>query len=106
MERRSVMGWARRGASAALAVLVSALWLAGPGAAQTAEESLRALGKDVEALKAGQAQVQKDLAEIKELLRARGAGAPAPDIVLTLDGRPVKGDRGAKVVVFDFTDYQ
>ena len=42
------------------------------------------------------------------MLKARAAGPPpAPsDIVLTLDGRPVKGDRTAKVVLFDFTDYQ
>jgi len=99
-----------RARRAATFALCSVLLLAAPAAAQTAEESLQALRKDVEALKAGQTQVQKDLAEIKDLLRARAAGAPAPapppDIALSIAGRPVKGDRTAKVVLFDFTDYQ
>jgi hypothetical protein len=46
---------------------------------QTAEESLRALRKDIET--EGRPTQVQDLAEIKELL-TRGAGAPAqPDIV-------------------------
>ena len=108
MGHRSFIASAQRLAVAAAVVLTPVLLLAAPGAAQAAEESLRALRGDIEALKAGQMQLQKDLIEIKELLKTRGAGTPpAPgSIVLTLDGDPVKGDRTAAVVLFDFTDYQ
>ena len=103
----SLLARVRRLAAAAALVLTPVL-LPAPGSAQTTDDSLRSLRTDVEALKAGQVQIQKDLAEIKELLKARGAGPPPAlaNIALTLDGDPVKGDRAAKVVLFDFTDYQ
>ena len=86
-------------------------------AAQTPEE-LRALGKDVEALKAGQAAIQKELAEIKGLLQGaiqpQAAAAPAgptsaieqTNISLNLAGAPVLGEANAKVTLLEFTDYQ
>ena len=50
------------------------------GSAQTADEQMK---KDIEALKAGQQAIQKDLAEIKRLLqsrpRGRGCAAQGPD---------------------------
>jgi len=94
------------------------LALAPPGAAQSGDE-LRALGKEVEALKAGQAAMQKDLQEIKSLLRTPPAAAPAAppaaraptppetvDLTLSVEGAPVKGEKGAKVTIVEFTDYQ
>ena len=75
-------------------------------------DDLEALKKDFETLKEGQAAIQKDLQEIRGLLRARptaAAPAPAPvpqEVVLSLDGAPVKGDKNAKVTLVDFTDYQ
>ena len=78
-----------------------------PGIAQTSDE-LKALRKEVETLKDGQAAIQRDLQEIKRLLQARPAAAAAPpqEVVLNLDGAPVKGVRSAKVTVVEFTDYQ
>jgi hypothetical protein len=75
-----------------------------PASAQSTDDTLRALQRDVEALR-------KDVQEIKELLRARGAAAPAPaepwkDLVLSLEGRVVQGAPAARVVLVDFTDYQ
>ena len=94
---------------------VVGLFLAQTGAAQSAGE-LRALSKEVEALKAGQAAMQKDLQEIKSLLQgAQAAPAPAPtagrgaeptDVVVSIAGAPVKGESGAKVTLIEFTDYQ
>jgi protein-disulfide isomerase len=94
------------------------LFLSQTGAAQSADE-LRALGKDVEALKAGQAALQKDLQEIKSLLQqgaqaqaqapqpaARAPGAETIDFTLGVAGAPVKGENGAKVTMVEFTDYQ
>jgi len=79
---------------------------------------VQALGKEIEALKAGQMAIQKDLQEIKSLLqRAPQAAVPAAparaaapveptDVVVSIDGAPFKGDKGAKVTVVEFTDYQ
>ena len=80
-----------------------------PGLAQPSED-MKALRKDVDALKEGQKAIQSDLQEIKTLLRARpAAAAPAAaplEAVLSLDGAPVKGEKSAKVALVDFTDYQ
>ena len=104
----------KRGAGVVAAML--GLVLAQTAAAQSGDE-LRALGKEVEALKSGQTAIQKDLQEIKSLLqRAPPAAAPAParpaagaepsDVVVSIDGAPFKGDKDAKVTVVEFTDYQ
>ena len=93
-----------------LAVLTAATIMLGtqPGFSQPAEE-LKGLRKEVEALKEGQTAIQKDLQEIKSLLRARPAAAAAAaplEAVLSLDGAPVKGEKSAKVALVEFTDYQ
>ena len=100
-----------------LSTAVLGLLLAQTAAAQSGDD-VRALGKEVEALKAGQAALQKDLQEIKSLLQAQAQAqaAPAParapatpevvDVVLSVDGAPIKGERTAKVTVVEFTDYQ
>ena len=77
--------------------------------AQTSDE-IQALRKSIDALKESQQRIEKELAEIKTLLRARPAAA-APDddpknVVLSIDGEPFKGERTAKLVLVDFTDYQ
>ena len=92
-------------------VAMVALGLASPGAAQTVDERLRTLGKEIETLKEGQTRMQRDLQEIKTLLRSREAAAPqAPpepqNVVLDLRKDQIKGDPGARLVLVDFTDYQ
>jgi len=98
-----------KGALLAALIVVTMMLGPPPGFAQTADE-LKALRKDVEALKEGQTAIQKQLQDIKGLLQARptaGAPAAAPqEAVLNLDGAPVKGDKNAKVTLVDFTDYQ
>ncbi len=93
---------------AALAAATMMLW-AQPGFTQPADE-LKALRKDVETLKEGQRAIQKQLQEIKSLLQAKPTAAapgPAPqEVVLSLDGAPVKGEKTAKVAMVEFTDYQ
>jgi protein-disulfide isomerase len=80
-----------------------------PGSAQSSDE-LRALRKELEAIKEGQVRLQKDVQEIKTLLQGGRAAAPAPvqpqNVVLTLDGDPAKGDGSARLVLVEFTDYQ
>jgi len=73
------------------------------------DEELKALKNEIESVKAGQAAIQKQLQEIKELLKARPvAGQPAPprDIVLDIANKPMKGQKTAKVVLVEFSDYQ
>jgi protein-disulfide isomerase len=91
--------------------LVLVLVLARAAAAEPGED-LGALGKEVEALKAGQAAIRKELHEIKNQLqgrrprpRARPAIEPA-EVVLSVEGAPFKGDEDAKLTLVEFTDYQ
>ena len=95
---------------AALSVFVIlTLLFTRPGFGQTSAE-LKALKNEIKALKEGQAAMQKDLQEIKNLLRSRPAQPAQPlaprDIVLNIDGDPFKGDRNAKLVLVDFSEYQ
>ena len=77
--------------------------------AQSSDE-LKALKDEVKALKEGQSAIQKDLQEIKNLLRQRQAQPPAPpafkETVLSIDGGNVKGDSSAKLVLVEFSEYQ
>ena len=73
-------------------------------------ESLRALGKELEAIKAGQQALHKDVQEIKALLQARPAAAAAPaalpSAVLSIAGAPFKGEKTAQLTLIEFTDFQ
>ena len=74
-------------------------------------EELKALKQEVESLKEGQAAIQKTLDEIKDLLKSKSVAAqPQPtaprEIVLDIAGAPLKGNKNARVVLVDFSDYQ
>ena len=100
------------------------------GFAQSGKE-LADLKREIEALKTGQLSIQKDLAEIKNLLlqkelqamRDQLQGRPAPSAapgqaqapsapaaetqtIVSIDGGAMKGDKNAKVTLVEFTDYQ
>lgn len=75
------------------------------------DDEIKALRQEIEAVKAGQSAIQKQLQEITNLLKTRPvAGQPSgPDLsTLTMDisGEPVRGDKNAKIVVIEFSDYQ
>ncbi len=88
-----------------LAVLT--IFGAGSGFAQTSEE-LSAVRKEMQAIKEGQIAIQKELQEIKNLLRTRPVAAPAEpqNIVLSVADAPFKGEKTAKLTLIDFSDYQ
>jgi protein-disulfide isomerase len=111
-----------------MALVASILLHSGYGLAQTSKE-LSELRREIEALKNGQLAIQKDLAEIKNLIlqkelqtikdmlqgRQAPTGAPgqAPTqpaepqtVMVSVDGGAVKGDKNAKVTLIEFTDYQ
>ncbi len=68
---------------------------------------------EIEALKTGQQEIRKELAEIKKLLQARPAaaqpkrqGTNVKDVVFDLADNPVKGASTAKLTLVEFSDYQ
>jgi protein-disulfide isomerase len=90
------------------------------GLAQTSKD-MSDLKREIEALKNGQVSIQKDLAEIKNLLLqkelqamkdqlqgrpAQAVPAPETQTMVSIDGGAMKGDKNAKVTLVEFTDYQ
>ena len=76
--------------------------------AQASDVDLR---EEIEALKKGQQEIQKQLQEIKRLVQAKPvARAPAgPDVagkVFNIGDNPVKGLPAAKLTLIEFLDYQ
>lgn len=95
---------------ATLAALAALIFLsAQPSLAQAPGDDLKALRKEIEALKEGQASIQKELQEIKTRLRARPAVAPPAEqvgMIVSVDGAPFKGGKTAKLTLIDFSDFQ
>ncbi len=90
-------------------ILILTLFFANQGFGQTAED-LKALREEIKALKESQAAIQKDLQEIKNLLRAQQPQPQAPpafkEAVVGIDAGHVKGDGNAKLVMIEFSEYQ
>ena len=77
-----------------------------PGLAQTSDE-LKNLRKEIEVLKESQRTIQKDLQEIKGILRARGLLEEDPqNLFIDLSGKPFKGNKNAKVILIEFSEYE
>ncbi len=105
----------------ALIVAGSSLAQSNLAFAQTSKE-LADLRREIQALKAGQTAIQKDLLEIKNLLLQReiqalrdsgqarpAAPAPAPAqqiAAISVADALFKGEKSAKLTLIDFTDYQ
>jgi len=91
-------------------VALAALFLLGAqhGMARAPSDDLKAVRKEIQVIKEGQVAIQKELQEIKNLLRARPAAAPAEpqNIVLNVADAPFKGEKSAKLTLIDFSDYQ
>lgn len=64
---------------------------------------------EIKVLIEGQKAVLKELGEIKNLLSRQGGAPSGPDlkdIVLNIDDSPSKGNKDAKLVLVEFSDYQ
>jgi hypothetical protein len=79
-----------------------------PAFAQTDLE-FQVLKKEIESLKEGQAGIKKDLQEIKKLIQSF-RHPPAADefkqAIIDIKGAPIKGNKNAKLVLMEFSDYQ
>jgi protein-disulfide isomerase len=62
------------------------------------------LKKEIESIRASQKAMQKDIKIIRDILS--GKQPPLENVVLTLDGAPVVGQKDAKVTLVEFSDYQ
>jgi protein-disulfide isomerase len=95
--------------TATVIILVVTFVFAHGGYGQSAED-LRILREEVKALKASQAAMQKELQEIKNLLLASQAQPQAPvpfrETILAIDSGYVKGNKQAKLVLVEFSEYQ
>ncbi|HEV2492057.1 MAG TPA: DsbA family protein [Terriglobia bacterium] len=81
--------------------------IVGPAAgwAQSSDEDIKALRKEVEELKAGQDAMQKDITAIKDLITPKKP-KPFEGADLSIQGEPFMGEKDAKVTMVEFSDYQ
>lgn len=91
----------------AAVTLIAMFSLSGP---QSPQDEVAALRKEVEALKAQQATMQRDLAAIKNFLQALAAAQPAAESALVgktvqIDGVPTKGSAAARIMMVEVSDY-
>jgi protein-disulfide isomerase len=89
----------------ALTLCVAAI-AAAPAAYSQSQSTndLKELRKEVEALKAGQKDMQKTLQVVKDILM--GKQPPLEDVFITTNNARSEGDAKAKVIMVEFSDYQ
>ena len=89
-----------------LGLILLTLFNAQPGFTQPSDE-IKNLRKEIEELKEGQKVIQKDLQEIKNLLRARGLLPEEPkNLFLNIADKPFKGNKNARLTLIEFSEYQ
>ncbi len=83
------------------------------GQQRPTSEELKVIRKDVETIKENQVAIEKEIKEIRDLVRSGQRPQPAEpqalqprDIVLSIDDDPLKGDRNARLVLIEFADFQ
>ena len=72
-------------------------------------EEFQTLRQEILKLRAGQARIQRELAEIKGLLKGaqrRPPPAKFKPTVVDISGDPTKGEKNARITLLDFTDYE
>jgi protein-disulfide isomerase len=89
-----------------------ALAYAQSGAAQESQQiadELKAVKEEMKSLKEGQQAMQQEMRQLKELLQARLAAptlAPSQPATISIADEPALGNRDARIVLIDFSDYQ
>jgi protein-disulfide isomerase len=95
-----------RGTAVRTGWLALAFAVAGAAAASAQQPSNEDLRKDIQALQESLKAIQKDLQDIKALLARPAGPASAIGQVIDLGDGPVKGERSAKLTLVEFSDYQ
>ncbi len=85
--------------------LILALLFAAP-VARAQQSSIDDLKKQIEELSQAVKAMQKDLQEIKAVLLKAMPAAPPESVVLDLGNNRFQGERTAKLVMIEFSDYQ
>ncbi len=76
------------------------------GLAQPPDE-MRSLRKEIDELKESQKAIQKDLQQIKGLLQAQGLLPEEPkNLFIDITGKPFRGNKDARLVLVEFSEYQ
>jgi hypothetical protein len=79
------------------------------GCSQTSDE-LKPIIEEMKVLKKGQEDIRKELQEVKKLLQGKAAPRRAApefkEAIINMADDPFKGNKSARVVVFEFSDYQ
>jgi hypothetical protein len=89
-----------------LGLILMMLLFVRPGLPQTSDE-LKNLSKEVEELKESQKTMQRDLQQIKGILRGVGLLEEVPpNLFIDISSRPFKGDKNAKLTLMEFSEYQ
>lgn len=92
--------------------VVAVLAVAGTEVFSQSSDDIKVILKEIEALKQGQAAIQKDLQDLKALLqRPRGAADPPPVAAaigkaMVVAGHPFKGREDAPLTLVEFSDFQ
>jgi protein-disulfide isomerase len=94
----------KMGITKALAVMALIAVLSQPIRAQSTAEELKALRREIEALKASQTAMQKNIEIIK--LVVTGKQPPLENVFVETMGAPALGAATAKVTLVEFSDYQ
>ncbi len=77
-----------------------------PGLTQSSDE-MRSLRKEMDELKQSQKAIQKDLRQIKSLLQAQGLLPEEPkNLFIDITGKPFRGNKDARLVLIEFSEYQ
>jgi protein-disulfide isomerase len=84
--------------------------LSGRAVAQSASD-IEAIKQAIESLSASQAQIRRDLSEIKAMLQKPGAvtaqaAGPLAGMEISLAGSPVRGAADAPVALIEYSDFQ
>ena len=68
------------------------------------------LQKEIQSLKDGQEGLKRDIQELKKLIQSRpaggGGGNEFKEAIIDIKGAPIKGNKNAKLVMIEFSDYQ
>lgn len=74
-----------------------------PAGAQSKDEITK-LRSEIESLKSGQQEMQKNIQIIKDILM--GKQPPLENVFISTDNAPALGEKDAKVTIVEFSDYQ